>query len=125
MRKLTILIILLGVLMMPENISAQTKKKSKVSHKSQIAEWKEARNGAAISVKWKLDVGHVSSDGSVLCFIHDNTDHFASEHRVNVYNCNIVVRHDDVIVVCGATFGANDMGEVNLNASSVVNKGIE
>jgi hypothetical protein len=117
--------ILLGFLMISENISAQSKKKSKASHKSQITEWKEARNGAAISVKWKLDVGHVSSDGSVSCFIHDNSDHFASEHRVNVYNCNVAVHHDDVIIVTGATFGANDMGEVNLTASSVVNKGIE
>ncbi len=125
MKLVNILIILLGLLIASENISAQTKKKSKVSHKSQLAEWKEARNGAAISVKWKLDVGHVSSDGSVYCFIHDKSDLYASEHRVSVYNCNIAVHHDDVIVVTGATFGVSDMGEVNLNASNVVNKGVE
>src|SRR5437899_551410 len=92
---ITVIISLLAFVATSENLQAQAKKK-KTSHKSQTAEWKDARNGATLSVKWTLKVGLVWSDRAHTHLYSKDDQH--SSCWVNLYNGGNIDQ-DDIIVV--------------------------
>ena len=122
MRQLTILIILLGFFVTAGELQAQTKKK-KTAYKTQIAEWKEARNGAYLSVKWTMEVGIIFQEyATAHLYSKENQN---SSYWIRLYNYSTPIHQYNIIIVTGQTMGVSHDGSVEIAVERIVNKGVE
>ncbi|HWY34857.1 MAG TPA: hypothetical protein VNX68_09435 [Nitrosopumilaceae archaeon] len=125
MRLLFIILILLGFSTTTvEGISAQTKKKKSV-HKNQCTEWKEVRNGATLSVKWKMKVWIAHRSMCQLYSTESIDTRYETEYPVKLYGADIAIHDDDILIITGRASGVESDGAVILNVTNVINKGVE
>jgi len=86
--------------------------------KDVIQQWKKVRNGSALYVKWVMKV-FVGSQ----CYLIINGNE--SSYGVALYGKNTGLHSKDVLIVTGEASGADEMGDVKINAIDVVNRGVE
>ncbi|MBS1902870.1 MAG: hypothetical protein JSS75_04130 [Bacteroidetes bacterium] len=115
MRHITLIILTLISLTFVSTTPTNAQKKGKANSKAQ---WKEARKGQKVAVNWTMTVTLVFNDYAV-CYL-DGDYHY----DVRLYQIDPVELHrDDIVIVKGETFGVSDMGQVQVMATSVTNKG--
>jgi hypothetical protein len=92
-------------------------------------EWKKVRNGGSLSVEWALQVSSIEGY-FISCYLYDRSDnkkYFGNNELkcVDLYNCNIVVHDNDILIVKGQASGISSSGSVKINATNIINKGVE
>lgn len=95
--------------------SSLAQKKGKQSPKS---EWKTARSGTNLPIKWKLEVQFAWSDETI-CYLEGDYKYGVKFYPPD----NVALHRDDVIIVTGNTIGVAKDGDVLIDVSTIKNLG--
>lgn len=115
MKTIGYIILVLLTLTFITSDSSLAQKKGKQSPKS---EWKTARSGTNVQIKWKLDVRFVWPE-EIQCYLEGD------------YKCavrfyppeNVDLHRDDIVIVTGNTIGVHKSGDVLIDVSTIKNLG--